>query len=73
MKHKKVTAAILLLSCLLALLIAGCGAVLGPALKKEQPSGPLTWEQQEPVLKDLLAWLEDNTQGEGQLELQYAC
>ena len=73
MKHKKFTAAILLLSCLLALLIAGCSAVLGPALKKEQPSGPLTWEQQEPVLKDLLAWLEDNTQGEGQLELQYAC
>ena len=25
------------------------------------------------MLKDLLAWLEDNTQGEGQLELQYAC
>lgn len=38
MKHKKVTAAILLLSCLLALLVAGCAAVLGPnAARRELP------------------------------------
>ena len=38
LKHKHATAVILLLSCLLALLVAGCAAVLGPnAARRELP------------------------------------
>ena len=72
MKYRKATTVILLLSCLLALLVAGCAAVLGPQLKKETFTGPLTEERQAPVLEDIRAWAEENVQADGELTVTYS-
>lgn len=75
LRHKKLTAAIVLLSLLLALGVAGCAAVLGPQWEEEAeaPSvtGPLTAEQQAPVLEAIKAWAEENVTCEGTRSLTY--
>ncbi|MDD5908611.1 MAG: M56 family metallopeptidase [Clostridia bacterium] len=68
MKHKKVTAAILLLSCLLALLVAGCAAVLGPnAARRELPQAAdydlwIQADQKETFVRNWKAEYHDGTE-----------
>lgn len=71
MQHKKATAIILLLSALLALLIAGCAAVLGPTLKPETITGSLTDAQQAPILENIRTWTEKNIEAQGTYALEY--
>jgi len=72
MKYKKATALILLLSCLLTVLIAGCAAVLGPQKPVvESVLGPLAEEQQAPILENIRAWAEQNIETQGTYELKY--
>ena len=67
LKHKHATAVILLLSCLLALLVAGCAAVLGPRMEKDTSAVPLTEEERAAVMENIRAWAEENIQAEGEL------
>ncbi len=67
LKHRHATAVILLLSCLLALLVAGCAAVLGPRMEKDTSAAPLTEEEQAAVMENIRAWAEENIQAEGEL------
>ena len=68
MKHKKVTVAILLLSCLLALLVAGCAAVLGPnAARRELPQAAdydlwIQADQKETFVRNWKAEYHDGTE-----------
>ena len=68
MKHKKVTAAILLLSCLLVLLVAGCAAVLGPnAARRELPQAAdydlwIQADQKETFVRNWKAEYHDGTE-----------
>ncbi len=72
MRYKKATVLILLLSCLLAVLIAGCAAVLGPQKPVvESVLGPLAEEQQAPILENIRAWAEQNIETQGTYELKY--
>lgn len=71
-KYRKATLLMALLSAVLALLVAGCAAVLGPQLKKETFTGPLTEEQQAPVLENIRAWAEENIQADGELTVTYS-
>lgn len=75
LRHKKLTAVIVLLSLLLALLVAGCAAVLGPQWDEEAEApavtGPLTEEQQASVLEAIEAWAADNVTYEGTRQLTY--
>ena len=71
-KYRKATLLVALLSAVLALLVAGCAAVLGPQLKKETFTGPLTEEQQAPVLENIRAWAEENVQADGELTITYS-
>ena len=73
MKYRKATALILLLSCLLTVLIAGCASVLGPQMpvEVERITGPLTEERQAPILENIRAWAEQNIETQGTYELKY--
>lgn len=71
-KYRKTTLWMAVLSVLLALLVAGCAAVLGPQLKKETFTGPLTEEQQAPVLENIKAWAEENIQADGEITVTYS-
>ena len=71
-KYHKTTLWMAVLSALLALLVAGCAAVLGPQLKKETFTGPLTEEQQAPVLENIRAWAEKNIQVDGEITVTYS-
>lgn len=71
-KYHKTTLWMAVLSVLLALLVAGCAAVLGPQLKKETFTGPLTEEQQAPVLENIKAWAEENIQVDDEITVTYS-
>ena len=68
LKYKHVTAVILLLSCLLALLVAGCAAVLGPnAARRELPQAAdydlwIQADQKETFVRNWKAEYHDGTE-----------
>lgn len=68
LKHKHATAVILLLSCLLALLVAGCAAVLGPnAARRELPQAAdydlwIQADQKETFVRNWKAEYHDGTE-----------
>lgn len=68
LKYKHVTAAILLLSCLLALLVAGCASVLGPnAARRELPQAAdydlwIQADQKETFVRNWKAEYHDGTE-----------
>ncbi len=71
-KYHKTTLLMVVLSVILALLVAGCAAVLGPQLQKDTFTGPLTEEQQAPVLENIRAWAEKNIEADGDLTITYS-
>lgn len=71
-KYKKATLLMVLLSVALALLVAGCAAVLGPQMQKNTFTGPLSEEQQAPVLENIKAWAEKNIEVDGEITVTYS-
>lgn len=71
-KYKKATLFMVLLSVVLALLVAGCAAVLGPQMQKNTFTGPLTEAQQAPVLENIKAWAEKNIEVDGEINVTYS-
>jgi len=71
-KYKKATLLVALLSAVLALLVAGCAAVLGPQMEKNTFTGPLSEEQQAPVLENIRLWAEKNIEVDGELTVTYS-
>ena len=71
-KYKKATLLMVVLSVALALLVAGCAAVLGPQMQKNTFTGPLSEEQQAPVLENIKAWAEKNIEVDGEITVTYS-
>ena len=71
-KHKKATLLMVVLSVALALLVAGCAAVLGPQMQKNTFTGPLSEAQQAPVLENIKAWAEKNIEVDGEITVTYS-
>ena len=71
-KYKKATLLMVVLSVALALLVAGCAAVLGPQMQKNTFTGPLSEEQQAPVLESIRAWAEKNIEVDGEITVTYS-
>ena len=71
-KYKKATLLMVVLSVALALLVAGCAAVLGPQMQKNTFTGPLSEAQQAPVLENIKAWAEKNIEVDGEITVTYS-
>jgi len=69
-KHRKTTLWMLLFSLLLALMVAGCAAFLGPEKDSGRFAAPLTAEHQEEILAAVGRWGEENVPQHAQAELQ---